>query len=390
MEAMQAQLSAQARRIQRRNRRDSNPKIDLLRVLGMFFVVYAHITGHGMRLFGAAPVSSVYVIQLFIFCAGYFYKTETDGESCGAFLKSRARAYLLPYFFWNLLYGLICTMLKTLGIIQYGKNLSLYTLFVSPWLEAEQFEFNYASWFLLSLFMVVLITWAFRALISRLRPMDRLDHLLLLFFAGIAAAAIFLLGQGNYHTGWEIGLLRPLTLLPFYQMGYVYRTYWEKALDRWYWGLVLALVQVLLCLLQGSAFQAKMVYGYFVGNPVLLVLTAACMVLLLNWAAGWVGKVVHGKALKFTAHCSMYIMQHHLFVLFVIHMALWILDHFFGLPGFSAAAFHTDRWYLYKPLGSPTVLIYIAVCYALPVLVHWGWERMVLRAAKKHYPEAAL
>lgn len=375
-------ITASAERNARRNSRTSNAKIDLLRVYGMFCIVYAHCTGHGLRLFGAAPVSSVYVIGLFIFCAGYFYRPDQDRASPLAFLRGRAKAYLLPYFLWNLVYGIVVNLMRHWGVVTYGKGLSLYTLFVSPWLDGEQFEFNYPSWFLLSLFLVVVCTWGLRRLMSLRRPMDRKkDHILLVLLTLPAIAAVYLLGQGEYHTGPEIAVLRPLTLLPFYQLGYVYRAYWEKAMDRWYWGPILAASQAALCLLNGSPFDTRMVYGYFLGDPVLLVLTAGCMVLLLSWAAGWLGKAVHGRALQYTAHCSMYIMLHHLFLLFLCHMVLWGIDRLCPLPGFSESRFHSSIWYVYTPLGRPMVLLYVAVCYMVPVLIHLGYEAILGRLA---------
>lgn len=381
---IRAHITASAQQITRRNQRSSNTKIGLLRVFGMFCIVYAHCTGHGMRLFGIAPVSSVYVIGLFIFCAGYFYRAETDQEATLRYLAGRARAYLLPYFLWNLFYGIVSSVLRALGVIRYGQKLSLYTLFVSPWVDAEQYEFNYASWFLLSLFLVAVCTWALRKLLGKLLPAGKVtDHLLLAFLTLVAMGAVYLLGQGEMHRGPEIAVLRPLTLLPYYQLGYVYRTYLEKQMNRWYWGLLLAAVQCILCLTSSVPFETRMVYGYFVGNPVLLVLTAECMVLLLAWAAEWVRRVLHGRLLSYVSRCTMYIMLHHLFVLFLINMCLWVVNHFVGLSGFSTEQFHSIIWYAYIPLGRPMILIYAAVCFAVPVVVHWCYEAIVLRMARR-------
>lgn len=379
MNTIREYISASANQIVRRNSRASNGRIDLLRIFGMFCIVYAHCTGHGMRLFGIAPVSSVYVIGLFIFCSGYFYQADTDQAPASQYLAGRARAFLLPYFLWNLFYGVISSALRALGVIRYGRSLSLFTLLVSPWVDAEQFEFNYAAWFLLSLFLVTVCTWGLRRILSQWRPMDLvLDHALLGVLILLSMGAVYLLGQGQMHRGWEIALLRPAVLLPFYQLGYVYRTYWEKRMDRWYWGLLLAAAQAVLCLLSSVPFETRMVYGYFVGNPALLVLTAVCMVLLLAWAAGWVQRLLHGRLLKYVSRCTMYIMLHHLFILFLVNMVLWFVNHFHSLAGFSTEQFHNSIWYAYLPLGRPMILLYVAVCFVVPVIVHWGYERLIL------------
>lgn len=387
MTAIQTYIADSAARIQRRNRRDSDPKIDLLRLFGILCIVYAHCTGHGLRLFGLAPVSSVYVIGLFVFCAGYFYRADTDCAAPRTYLLGRARTYLLPYFLWNLVYGVLTTVLRGLGVIQYGEPLRLYTLFVSPWLDAAQFQLNYAAWFLPALFLVVIATWGLRRCLSHIRPLGRtMDLILLALMALAAVVAIHLLGQGETHYGLMVAVLRPVTLLPFYQLGYVYRTYWEGQMRRWYWGAVLVCVQAGLSLLSKVPLETKMVYGYFVGNPLLLVLTAICMTLLLAWAACQLGPLVRCRLLKFSSHCTMYIMLHHLLVLVLTHAVLWMVDSVYPLAGFSAASFHTSMWYVYLPWGRPMVLLYVAVCLTVPVAVHWLYERAVCTLAERLVP----
>lgn len=387
MTAIRTYIADSAAAIQRRNRRDSDPQIDLLRLFGMFCIVYAHCTSQGLRLFGLLPASSVYVIGLFVFCVGYFYRKDNDHADPRTYLLGRARAYLLPYFLWNLFYGVITAVLRALGVIQYGEPLTLYTLFVSPWLDPSQFQLNYAAWFLPALFLVVVCTWVLRRLLSHSRASEKTTDLILLGLMTLAAAAaVCLLGQGKFHYGPMIAVLRPVTILPFYQLGYVYKTYWADRLHRWYWGAALLLIQAALSLLNRVPFETKMVYGYFVGNPLLLVLTAVCMTLLLSWAAFYLGTLIHGRLLKFASHCTMYIMLHHLFVLFAMHLVLWGINHIYPLAGFSAAQFHASMWYIYLPLGRPMVLLYAAVCYAVPVAVHFLYERAVCALAKRMAP----
>jgi hypothetical protein len=385
---MKRWITEKAEKIQRRSLRSTNAKIDLLRSFGIFCIVYAHCMSHGLRLFGVFPISSVYVIQLFIFCAGYFYEPEQDRTAAIPYLRGRVKAYVLPYFAWNLAYGLLSALLRALGVIHYGESFGFYSFLIAPWISADQYFFNYPSWFLLSLFLVVLVTWGVRWIISKRHIFGKsADHVLLGVYILLAILAVTLLGQDTYHQELKIALLRPMVLLPFYQLGYVYKTYWEEKLRNWRWGLILLLVQLVLSLgnwlLTGKTFATKMVYGYYVGNPVFLVLTAVCMVLLLAFVAEKLSALVHGKLLGYFSHCTMYIMLHHLFILFLMQAGLWVLDHLVGLPGFSASSFHGSIWYVYAPWGNAGILIYVAVCLILPVLLHWCYERCILRFAQK-------
>lgn len=380
---LSAYIAETAGKIRRRKERKRDCRIDILRAFGIFCIVYAHNMDHGFRLSNWLTVSSVYVIQLFVFCAGYFYR-DSDLHF-GRFLLKKAKEYLLPYYVWNLIYGVLSSILRGMGVIGYGEKISLYTMLVQPWTDGAQFYFNYASWFLLSLFLVVLATDLLRRLIRRFREMDRkADYILLAVLFLLSLGAMILLGEEQYHYGLKAAVLRPIVLLPYYQLGYVYHRYWAQEGNvkrKLVWVLVLLLAQIALNKLCGP-LGTKMVYGHFIGNPAVLILAALTAVLLSASIAGVLEKYVSSwRVLSTVSQNTMSIMLHHMFVMFLIEAVLWIL----GVPGFDAEQFHSSIWYDYTFGMSREwfILIYVALGLAVPVFCHCLYEKVILKLSAK-------
>lgn len=378
---LKSSLHKKAASIQRRAERNSNVKIDLLRVYAMFCVVFSHCFCYWPHALKMIPDTSVYSVMTFIFCAGYFYQEAQDRVSAGEFIPPKARAYVVPYFIWNLVYGVLCTLLRHSGMIYFGQDLGIKTFLFYPWTNGAQFLFNYAAWFLLSLFLVSVVTWLVRKGAAKLIKSAFLrNHLVLAGFMALSIVALVLLGQNQNHMEPMIGILRPMTLLPFYQLGFVYRTYWENRGRPVIWFAASLGLVVLLQIVNGAPFSAGVVYGNFAGNPVLFLLASMGMILMLCSLIDLVERFIPKCGIvKYCSRSTMYIMLHHLFVVFCINLVFWLSYKGGILSGFDAASFQDSFWYRYQPFGQKTIWLYVAVGFTVPVLVHWCYEKVVLR-----------
>lgn len=378
-----AYITDQANKISRRKGKARDMRIDLLRSFGIFCIVYAHCMDHGFRPVHLFTVSSVFVIQLFVFCGGYFYR---DSEiPFMKFLCKKSKQYLLPYYFWNLVYGLVSAVLRKLGVIEYGKGLSFTTLLLEPWSDGAQFYFNYASWFLLSLFVVVILTEIVRRIIAKTIGHSRnTDYCLLAVFFLLSLGAMLLLGEEQYHYGLKIAVLRPLVLLPYYQLGYVYKTYWCSGCSnrvKLIWATGLLVLHIALNLVF-DRLGTKMVYGHFVGNPIVLMVAALSAVLLLAAIGGLLEKpLARISVISTLSRNTMSIMLHHMFVMFLIQLFLCCL----GFPGFDGEQFRSSIWYDYT-FGLERewfVLIYVAIAMAVPVVCHLVYEKIIITLGRR-------
>ena len=79
------------------------------------------------------------------------------------------------------------------------------------------------------------------------------------------------------------------------------------------------------------------------------------------------------------------IMMHHPISFFAINCLLWGLSGPLNLSGFNLQAFQTDIWYAYSPGLPQLAIVYVVAGVALPLLVKYGVEKVVLFADKRFY-----
>ena len=119
---------------------EENRQFRILSALGIIFVVAGHL-GYGVfDLGGLFPYYSFHV-YIFLFVSGYFYKDEAE-KNIGGYIWKKCRMLLVPYFLWNLFYGVLAQVLHGIGF-SLGEVLSLRTLFLSPFIVGHQFLYNF-------------------------------------------------------------------------------------------------------------------------------------------------------------------------------------------------------------------------------------------------------
>ena len=363
----------------RRRHRDSDTQIDILRCYGIFCVVFAHCASHGFQPISFLVTSSVYVIQIFVFCSGYFYRDTEKGVF--PFLKTKVRGLLLPYFLWNLVYGIICTILNHMGIISYGYPLSFRTLFVTPWTHAAQFNLNVPAWFLPALFLASICFWILRRIFHP--KTTAAEHILLIITFLISLLGLHL-SRGQYHYGFSAPLIRTFVMLPYLQLGYVFRNYWQP----WFTAkrslticIVLLLIQTSISVYTGG-LSSKFVYGYFPDSPIFLLLGVFCAVLTVVLIAGIISGVLSRiTVIRRLSESTMSIMMHHIFIMFLIQLIFYTIHLHTPLAGFDSEAFQSSIWSFYNfGLSTQTAqYIYIAICLIFPTLTRYCKETLLIR-----------
>ena len=129
----------------------SNKQFMILSAIGIVLVVVSHFAGSIHVLSDVFPYSSFYM-SLFIFISGYFYSIKKE-EHVLQSIWHKFKKIMIPFFIINLFYGIFCTIMRNIGIVNYGAPISLYTLFVQPFINNSQFVFNFPSWFVPVLFV---------------------------------------------------------------------------------------------------------------------------------------------------------------------------------------------------------------------------------------------
>ena len=88
------------------------PSFRILSALAIIFVVAGHADFGVFDVAGMFPYYSFHV-GVFVFISGYFYREENELQMI-AYIKRKAMHLLLPYYLWNLFYGVLTTVLRGL------------------------------------------------------------------------------------------------------------------------------------------------------------------------------------------------------------------------------------------------------------------------------------
>lgn len=195
-----------------------NVTFGILSALAILMIVAGHAGYDILTVGGLFPYYSFHV-PLFLFISGYFYREEEE-ERPFLYLKKKARRLLVPYFIWNVIYGVIAWALRTFGGFSMGEGISLKTLFVSPFLNGYQFIYHYAAWFVPVLFLIEMMNLCMRLVLKRLHLNSEWLILIGTLAVGMAVVQLAIGGHvwGLYKTPGRI-----LLLYPSFQMGQFYQ-----------------------------------------------------------------------------------------------------------------------------------------------------------------------
>ncbi len=386
-----------------------NVTFGILSALSIIMIVAGHSGYDILTVGGLFPYYSFHV-PLFMFISGYFYREEEESRPL-AYLKKKAKRLLLPYFIWNVFYGILAQTLRTFGGFSLGEAVSLKTLFVSPFLNGYQFIYNFAAWFVPVLFVVEAMNLCMRLLLKRLHGNS--EWLIFMGSLAVGMAVVYFAVQGRvwglYKTPGRI-----LFLYPCFQMGQFYK----KRLERRdtlgnlpYFAIVIG-VQVLLHLCcNGLAYSSVWCTG-FANGPVIPYMTVVSGVAFWlrvskilaplcgakgSCAAAQPGRKRQGVLsaagksadgfLLYLGRNTYAVMMHHIMAFMLVKAVLaGIAAHTGYLADFDFASFYGNIDYYYLVKGSEAFqMVYLAAGVGLPMLLQRGLD-ILLPAVGRRLP----
>jgi fucose 4-O-acetylase-like acetyltransferase len=370
-----------------------NYKMAYVRAFAVVAVILAHADLSGLYTLpvidGALRFFSPFsfMIPVFFFVSGYFFISTSE---IWGYVKKRFRRLVVPYYFWNLFYAVVFLVFTSAGLMQMSGAVDLGSFFVQPWVTGEQYIFNLAMWFVLTLFLVQIAYVAVRQAFARIK---RLNEYIL--FA--VCLALGVLGTYLSTVGWNdsiyLVISRMLFGLPFVAFGYLYKVKLEKydaatAVNIVMGAVLLLLTQYSLLQFYGSldydslhvAFQGRLL------QPFLSSFTGIWLCLQLSKVSAWVfsPKTQVSRSLKYIGDKSWDIMVHQF-------LGFWLLSAtflYFGAGGFNFAAFRTDIYYRYSFGGvAATEVLYVLVGLVFPLVFSyvlsktWGGLQAAFKSA---------
>ena len=371
-------ISTKKTKIDKLSRRKSNIKITLMRAFGIIAVVCTHTSG-GAVVF---PMSNwvapgFYFMPLFIFISGFLYKSENDNDNIFWFILQKVKTLVIPYFVWNILYGLLNYCFRSMGIINYGDEINLYSLFVRPWIDGHQYHFNIAAWFMLSLFIDIVAIFLIRKLFKKLSVFK--EAIILLITVFIAVFSIHFAKQG-YNYGIYLGLIRAGYMLPYFQIGYICKIY-EKVITKHRSTFIVgSSVTIMGIILFFPPVSAQAVFARFSGDPLLItILTTACLLLLYLIFELLEPSFENNKIVKYIGDNTFSIMMHHGFVIFMINLCIYTLSKFTEISSFDSKTFSETLWYSCSWISANIRIVYLVLGVSIPIIIKLIFDRVITK-----------
>ena len=345
-----------------------NRQFRILSAIGIILVVAGHL-GYGVfDLGGLFPYYSFHVF-IFLFVSGYFYREEAEEHVC-RYLLRKGKILLIPYFLWNLFYGIMAQILHMAGFSM-GEKLSFKTLFVSPFLDGHQFLYNFPAWFVPALFLIEVINVLMRKVLGLLRLKKEWLIFAICLILGIITVQLAI---GGHVWGYYKFPGRLLFMMPGFQMGRIYREKLERhdtLADGPYFLIVIG-IQILISVFgAGLAFSAVWV-GSFANGPVVPYLT------VITGIAFWlrIAKILAGipyvsdKMIQI-GRSTYSVMMHHIAVFLVLNGIFYLCSLFTPLCAeFDTDMFFHDIGYVYL-VGATEAgkWIYLLAGIGIPVVL---------------------
>ncbi len=343
---------------------------DFLKALGAILIVADHSGYCGFSAFTNWFPTHVFVVELFLFVSGYFFK-ESQTEKKGKYVLNQIVTLLLPFILYNFFYAFIVFISRRFGF-SIGADFNLKNMFLISVLDAPPSLYNLAAWFVLPFFVIkvihIFLHWLLRLLIKN----DRI--VVVIFFVlyiglGIFGHSLSIKGQT---TGWWLPLCRVLHLLPFYGLGLFYKKFEEyDKLPNAVYFLICFLCSLVFMLWFGRVpnFLPGYVGPYTEGPVMPIIVGFVCILFWLRLARVLRPVYENTKMVKLIGGATFSIMMNQFLAFMVVKFVFMkIYEAGVYMQDFDVVAFKSNLWYFYLPNGMKQCgIFYLLAGVLLPV-----------------------
>lgn len=361
-----------------------NETFIILSAIGILLILLGHLDFQLLNMGGLFPYYSFHVM-LFVFISGYFYNPEEEGH-IAAYLKRKVLHLLIPYFIWNVVYGILATLLHGVGM-QIGENISLYNLFIAPFLSGHQFMYQAASWFVPALFLVELCNIFGRKILSFVKI--RNEYVIMVLYLIIGLAAVYLAKRGSVYDYYKLPA-RIMLMAPCFQMGRLYK---EKLKSHdtlpshLYFPILLVIQLVIAYVNYGQlAYSAVWVTGF--AHSILLpyLTTITGIAFWLRIAKELTPLLSKNRFVIYLGTHTFSVMMHHLMGFFLLNCVFAALSGVSErFADFDHMRFTTDIYYVFLPDGmSEWKWLYLAAGLAIPLGISYIGNKLFSILKKKN------
>lgn len=366
----------------------TNKQMMILSVIGIFTVVICHLAGRIYDFISIFPF-----ITIFVFITGYFYKEENE-KHIGKYIWHKFKTLMIPLLTINLIYGIIINLLKNNGVIQYGANITLYTVFIQPFLNNSQFVFDFPAYYVPAIFLTSICYILIHKIIGKTKIIN--DNVLLLIFIILQIMAIYYQNIVKENEYIIIGL-RILYFLPFMQFGHIYKTKlekYDKRIKTIPYLIILITINLVLYFLFGK-FNIDM-HDFSISQkdwPIIPFIISIVAILFYNRIAGILSKFIgKNKIVNYISNHTFTIMTNHIFVSFLISWMIYSVKDVLSINYFDIQKFKTGWIYLYEIPHFEIVseIIYVILAISVTLLGQFLYDKIKEKVLTKIYSKENL
>ena len=367
-------------------RTKSNKKFMILSAIGIFMVVDSH-TFTCFNIFGNFLPYNSFFMPMFVFISGYFNKVDSSTKMWPYFIK-KVRSLLVPFT------GISLTVFGIQQLINWIKLGDEMTP-VPPGYFAYVLDrivtigsfgaIAEATWFVISLFVTLMVYAILKKLLHRIWN----SYIMLAVFV---AAHIFVVGLvKNSDPASLTYLLVPLKcmfLMPFLEMGVIYREHIEKKHEGLSAGSKIGLMFALLLVNavrtlylpdpHDLAFDRindlSGLYSPYYVTPII-----SSIVGILFWLTfvDLIAKPVgESRFVNYMSCNTFWIMGFHILFFNILNCILMLISlHIAAIPYFDVEAFKGSEWY-YWEIGNNAKILYVLLGVVGPLFFKWIFDKI--------------
>ena len=370
-------------------KKELNYQICLLQTIAIIMVVMGHTekSGHtALSILNWAPIYSCH-LPIFLFISGYLYRADHDRSPVN-FIWKKIKTLLLPYYAINGLFLLIQTLMNK-GDFNLGSDFSFSNWILQPWKTTQPLTFAIPSWFIFALFLAYIIFCLARTLLSFIIKNELIrDTFFLVLTICIGVLSVHYINL-NDAPEIQVVYLRSVIMIPFIQLGFMYKKYLEEmdTLNNILYFSILFVIQLVLILTIKEPSLRFGLYGIkdFVnaGIPFYIagVTGTAFWLRITRILASGKG---NSRIITYIGQNTKHIMMFHLFGFFLLNSLINAIYKTVDISriiySFNTDTFHSSFYYTAADNPRATVFYLIfGIGFSIIISLLINWVKRVIR-----------
>ena len=367
-------------------RTKSNKKFMILSAIGIFMVVDSHTFTCFNVLGNFLPYNSFFM-PMFVFISGYFNKVDSSTKLWPYFIK-KVKSLLVPYAGMSLT---VFGIQQLINWIKLGDEMTpvpsgYFAYVLDRIVTIGSFgAIAEATWFVIALFVTLMVY----AILKKLLRGIWNSYVMLALFTAAHIFVVYLAKNTDPNAlTYLLVLLKCLFLLPFLEMGVIYREHVEKKHAGLPAGFKIGLMFALLVINAVRTLYLPDPYdlafdrindlsGFY--SPYYVTPLISSIVGILFWLTfvDLIAKPVgESRFVNYVSCNTFWIMGFHILFFNILNCILMLISqHMVAIPGFDIESFKGSEWYFWE-IGNNAKILYVLLGVLGPLFFKWIFDKI--------------